>query len=207
MAQKVGPDSPQGTGSTYGTMHSKEGPQRRIRISVCSSSKEESVSGFRHYLQTLRDRRQDLIESVEFHPLPYNNIDKYKFPEDKKVDVMLLCHSIHNRRFAITDVDDALYNKYLRYCTKKLGQERVAVIAHDFEDLGEEAEKRRMESFRSAQPTTFEQAALAFTAGRLDGSQPEISEENLQKLEHFFNNAASQRSSNTSHPCNCCVIV
>ena len=53
--------------------------------------------------------------------LPYCSLEDYQFPDPGEIGVMILCHSIENRRFAITDVLDSLYDEFLCYCKSVLG--------------------------------------------------------------------------------------
>ena len=59
-------------------------------------------------------------KQVKFIQLPYNDLDSFRLDEEGLHGV-ILCHSIHNRRFAITDVLDALYDKFLPHAKKLYG--------------------------------------------------------------------------------------
>ncbi|XP_071495470.1 uncharacterized protein [Diadema antillarum] len=139
-----------------------------VIVGVCSSSGRESIRAFQSQLRS----EQEVV--VKFIELPYNNLDAYRLKRDC-ADKVILCHSIHNRRFAITDVVDSLYDKFLNHAKGTFGKENVAVIAHDFpqpESGDGEARKRltkvRMASFHIKQPTTFQCTDLALTCGKLD---------------------------------------
>ena len=91
---------------------------RKVKVAVYSGSREENVAGL---IQEIRDRMPGCVEEVKFVQLPYNISDMLKMKLDKKY-YMLLCHSINNRRFSITNVTDALYDDFLRKAKKKLGK-------------------------------------------------------------------------------------
>ena len=95
---------------------------RPIFVSICTSAHEYNVKGLMTRLTELKTIQPHLIADVRFRELPYNNIDSFKFPSHDPVDVMVLCHSVHNRGFAITDVMNAIYDKYLKYCSKEIGE-------------------------------------------------------------------------------------
>ncbi|XP_072181302.1 uncharacterized protein [Diadema setosum] len=157
-------------------------------IGVCSSGPESSIKRLLHELRDISSRSGD---EVRFIQLPYNDLDSFKLPRDT-VDGIILCHSIHNRRFSITDVDDALYDKFLPRMAETFGRENVAVIAHDFpwpsnENLHTQVQDARMASFRIKQPTTFKSSALVLTSGRMDTIlQMDVGD--LEKLERFATN-------------------
>ncbi|XP_071504835.1 uncharacterized protein [Diadema antillarum] len=148
-----------------------------VSISVCTSSPESSVQGLLALLRSWQEAKPELIAEVKFHPLPYNDIDEYRFKYDDPVDVMILCHSIFNRRFAITDVMDALYDKYLDYCNTVIGKEKMVVIAHDFKSISDDANSSRQASFKITQPKAFDTTSLAITCGNLAKKEPEIRQE------------------------------
>lgn len=104
------------------------GPNRRqVSVTLCTSSYEFNIQGLLDHLRDLQQQTPHLIKNVTYHQLPYNNIDKHKFAKGNQVDVMILCHSIANRRFAITDVADACYDKFLPNCKKLLGDSSFTV--------------------------------------------------------------------------------
>ena len=93
-------------------------PESRIlQVYVCTSAKQFGVQAF---IDEFKVRFYDLVETVQYYELPDNDIDKFSF-KGKDIDIMLLCHSINDRRFAITDVQDAIYDKFLRNAAKTLG--------------------------------------------------------------------------------------
>ncbi|XP_071495471.1 uncharacterized protein [Diadema antillarum] len=157
-------------------------------IGVCSSGPESSIN---RLLRVLRDLSSRSGDEVRFIQLPYNDLDSFKLARGT-VDGIVLCHSIHNRRFSITDVDDALYDKFLPRMAETFGRENVAVIAHDFpwpsnENLHTQVQEARMASFRIKQPTTFDSSALVLTSGRMDAIlQMDVGD--LEKLERFVTN-------------------
>nr|XP_054773372.1 uncharacterized protein LOC129281463 [Lytechinus pictus] len=158
-------------------------PTRRVKVTVCSCSLEESVSGLIQYIQR---NLSDVVEHVEFRSLPYNirDIDKFDL---RGIDVLLLCHSIDNRRLSITDVTDALYDTFLPRAKKYLGKCKVGVIAHDF------PEDYKMSNFRSKQPTTFKCASLVLTGGQLSRDPVELTEKKLGDVKQFFYLASHPR--------------
>nr|XP_054773367.1 uncharacterized protein LOC129281456 [Lytechinus pictus] len=156
-------------------------PKRSVKVTVCSCSLRENVSGL---IQYIRKNISDVVtEEVEFKSLPYNisDIDKFRL---RGIDVLLLCHSIDNRGFLITDVTDALYDTFLPRAKKYLGKCKVGVIAHDFpEDC---LKDYKMSNFRSKQPTTFKCASLVLTGGQLSRDQVELTEKQLDDVRQFF---------------------
>ena len=85
---------------------SNQGP---VNIDVYSGSKEDNVQGF---LEQLPNKIQG-VGKVTFIQLPYN-VRKMNDVELTKGHFMILCHSINNRRLSITDVEDALYDTFLK---------------------------------------------------------------------------------------------
>ncbi|XP_071478357.1 uncharacterized protein [Diadema antillarum] len=183
-----GPDSVIRANSVTTTHCSDEGPAK-VSISVCTSSPESSVQGLLALLRSWQGAKPELIAEVKFHPLPYNDIDEYRFKYDDRVDVMILCHSIFNRRFAITDVMDALYDKYLDYCNTVIGKEKMVVIAHDFKSISDDANSSRQASFKITQPKAFDTTSLAITCGNLAKKEPEIRQEDRHALRRFIESA------------------
>ncbi|XP_071504862.1 uncharacterized protein [Diadema antillarum] len=163
--------------------------RRAVYISVCTSSPESSVQGLLDLLRRWQRAKSELIAEVKFHPLPYNDIDEYRFKDSDPVDVMILCHSIFNRRFAITDVADAQYDKYLDYCSKVIGRGKMAVIVYDFSTIDDPANSSRQEAFQSLQPKTFHTTSLAITCGNLAQTEPEIRQEDKEFLLKFIRDA------------------
>ncbi|XP_071495468.1 uncharacterized protein [Diadema antillarum] len=127
-------------------------------IGVCDSGQESSIKSLLHELRDLSSRSGG---EVRFIQLPYSDLDSFELARGI-VDGIILCHSIHNRRFSITDVDDALYDKFLPR------------MAETF-------------CFRIKQPATFECSKLAITCGRLD-STLEIDIEDRENLAVFLQN-------------------
>ena len=87
------------------------------RVSVCTSANAINVQGF---IKELPGKFPDLDLDVQYYELPYNDIDHFEI-KGSDVNIMILCHSINNRRFAITDVLDALYDKFLPNSANILG--------------------------------------------------------------------------------------
>ncbi|XP_071478342.1 uncharacterized protein [Diadema antillarum] len=163
---------------------------RSVSISVCSSSPESSVRGLLDLFDFWKREAHGKIAQVKFIPLPYNDIDQYKFKENDPVDVMILCHSIFNRRFAITDVADALYDKYLSYCSTVIGSGKMAVIVYDFSTIDDAAYSSRQVAFKNLQPKTFNTTSLAITCGNLSQKEPEIRLGDMALLRSFIRDAA-----------------
>ncbi|XP_071507171.1 uncharacterized protein [Diadema antillarum] len=159
-------------------------------IGVCDSGQESSIKSLLHELRDLSSRSGG---EVRFIQLPYSDLDSFELARGT-VDGIILCHSIHNRRFSITDVDDALYDKFLPRMAETFGKNNVAVIVYDFPwHTHKGSEERssihhvRMDSFRIKQPTTFECSELAITCGRLDTTL-EIDIEDRENLAVFLQN-------------------
>ena len=79
-----------------------------------TSSLTSSVDALKQRLEELCSTLIGIVGEIRTLNLPYSGIDSYRFSNDEHFDVMILCHS--NRRFAITDVVDFLYDKFLAYC-------------------------------------------------------------------------------------------
>nr|XP_054773373.1 uncharacterized protein LOC129281464 [Lytechinus pictus] len=158
-------------------------PTRRVKVTVCSSSLMETVSGLIQYIQ---QKLPDVVEKVEFRSLPYNISDIDKF-DLRGIDVLLLCHSIYNRRFSITDVTDALYDRFLPRAKKYFGKGKVGVIVHDFSEnhLSEDKIPSKMSTFRHTQPTTFQCASLVLIGGQLSHDLVELTNEQRSDLRQF----------------------
>ena len=88
-----------------------------IEVTICSGSYERSVNGLLEYIS---QEMRDVVKSVSFKQLPYN-IREMNHMSLEGIDVMVLCHSIHNRGLALTDLDDSLYDKFLKKAREKLG--------------------------------------------------------------------------------------
>ncbi|XP_071507182.1 uncharacterized protein [Diadema antillarum] len=158
-------------------------------IGVCSSALETNVGSVLSLLRKLEG-----VE-VKFIKLPYNDLDNFRLTAGS-VDGIILCHSIHNRRFSITDVLDAHYNKFLPHARDVLGKQNVAVIGHDFawpltskETRGKgdhSAQKKAlMNSFRVTQPTAFECSSLTLVCGKLDSTGLHMDKEDQDMLIEF----------------------
>ena len=99
--------------------------KRSVTVTIATSSLTSGVDALLLELRTLRNREAGLIKDVKVLQLPYSGLEKYRFTEE--VDVLILCHSIENRRFAITNVVDSLYDEFLTYCCKNLGKSLIPV--------------------------------------------------------------------------------
>ncbi|XP_030840907.1 uncharacterized protein LOC115923752 [Strongylocentrotus purpuratus] len=180
------------------TSHTTPSP-RRISVSVCSSAYEHNVKGFVSKLTELQTRQPRLIADVRFRSLPYNDIDSFKFPSSDPVDVMVLCHSVQNRGFSITNVLNALYEKHLQYCHDVIGKKKLAVIVHDFSDCKPKTLEVRMESFRRSQPLAFELVDTVIVCGSLEvPGKIEMRDEDITRLTTFFKQARYEPKENTA---------
>ncbi|XP_063963662.1 phospholipid phosphatase homolog 1.2 homolog [Lytechinus pictus] len=140
----------------------------RPTVRVCSSALTSNIQGF---IDELKHRLNDYVVGIDHVILPYSDLDSFKPTGWNKTDVVILCHSINNRRLSITDVTDALYNEFLKMVTKHCGKDSVIVIAHDFEWKEDQLPKAREDieaTLRIKQPTTFKCAGTVILAGKLD---------------------------------------
>eukprot|EP00057_Strongylocentrotus_purpuratus_P028226 XP_011682700.1 PREDICTED: uncharacterized protein LOC105446943 [Strongylocentrotus purpuratus] len=167
--------------------------KREVTITLMTSCQLSSIEGLKKKLITLQRARPDLIEAVKVLQLPYSRLHYYTFTED--VDIMVLCHSVENRPFAITNVTDSLYDEFLNYCNKELGKERIAVIAHDFSHDEDEVRAMKMDTFKNTQWSTFEKAGLVMICGRMDKT-PEIQEKDWNSLVKFLEDASKSSPAN-----------
>lgn len=71
-------------------------------------------------IQQVEGEMRDVVGSMTFQTLPYNirDIDAFEF---RGIDVLLLCHSIENRRLSLTNVTSALYDVFLPRAKNYLG--------------------------------------------------------------------------------------
>ncbi|XP_030834976.1 uncharacterized protein LOC105445386 [Strongylocentrotus purpuratus] len=161
-----------------------------VKVCVCSGSLSKNVEGL---IQLIKHNMKDVVETVRYEPLPYNVSDMEKL-DLSGIDVLLLCHSIENRRFSITNVTDALYDGFLQRAKNYLGQSKVGVIAHDFPegDLSSEKLSSKMASFRYTQSTTFKCASLVLIGGQLAEDPVQLTRTQRDHLRQFFCAAASQ---------------
>eukprot|EP00057_Strongylocentrotus_purpuratus_P024514 XP_011678988.1 PREDICTED: uncharacterized protein LOC100888403 [Strongylocentrotus purpuratus] len=165
---------------------------RRISISVCSSAYEHNVKGFMSKLTELQ-----MITDVRFRSLPYNDINSFRFLSNDPVDVMVLCHSVQNRGFSITNVLNALYEKHLQYCHDVIGKKKLAVIVHDFSDCQPKILDARMESFRRSQSLTFELVDTVIVCGSLEKpGNIEMRDDDMTRLTTFFEQARYEQKEN-----------
>ncbi|XP_071507184.1 uncharacterized protein [Diadema antillarum] len=171
-------------------------------IGVCTSALETNIQAL------LTRLRETSNADIKFVQLPYNDVGSYRL-DSRNMDGIILCHSIHNRRFAITDVTDALYDEFLPRAMRVFGKDNVAVIVHDFKwpfGDGESVEghdrvkKTLMTSFKG-QPTTFQCSKLALICGRLDGII-QMDDDDLQLLQEFMANCHREQTGGEDK-CNC----
>ncbi|XP_011679951.1 uncharacterized protein LOC105445735 [Strongylocentrotus purpuratus] len=170
---------------------------RRPRVSVCSSAQVHNNQAF---IDELHLKFTEIVGDVRYFELPYNDIDHFLF-RNTGIDVMILCHSIQNRRFAITDVMDALYDKFLYNAVRAIGKPKICILVHDFkaEDLNTVKKYRtRIEAFQSQQPTTFKCANLVMMGGKLD-ERVEIGDHQWEELRAFLIDAGQSPESIPSY--------
>ena len=106
---------------------------KKPRVGVCSSAVPTNVEGF---IVEFRARFEGIIESAEFIKLPYSRLDEdfdlEATVDEQRIDVLILCHSINNRRLSLTDVTDALYDKFIPRASRKVGKELISLNMFDF---------------------------------------------------------------------------
>eukprot|EP00057_Strongylocentrotus_purpuratus_P021867 XP_011676341.1 PREDICTED: uncharacterized protein LOC100891260 isoform X3 [Strongylocentrotus purpuratus] len=155
-------------------------------IGICTSALRSNIKALIAKVSCLTN------VTVRFIELPYNGLDSFRL-SSAGLDGVIICHSINNRRFAITDVMDALYDKFLPHVKQELGKGNVYVVAHDFPwpmtSTGSSKDHAKikeshMVNFRSNQPTTFECCDLAMICGKLD-HQVDMDKEDWTQLEAF----------------------
>lgn len=92
--------------------------EKKVDVCVCSGSHSDNVQGL---IQQIQEDMPDVVKTVRFQTLPYNIRDMNAF-DFRGIDVLLLCHSIENRRFSLTNVTDALYDGFLPEAKKFVGE-------------------------------------------------------------------------------------
>nr|XP_054749885.1 uncharacterized protein LOC129255562 [Lytechinus pictus] len=166
-------------------MESQSSKPRQITIGICTSALKSNIEAF---IEKVKSRPN---VAVKFIQLPYNDLDSFRLPSEE-LDGVIICHSINNRRFAITDVTDALYDKFLPHVQNKIGKENVCVIAHDFRwPMGPtgsanhtKVKETYMVSFKRNQSTTFKCSKLAIICGSLD-KHVEVDGTDWKHLQNF----------------------
>ncbi|XP_063953234.1 uncharacterized protein LOC129255563 [Lytechinus pictus] len=155
-----------------------------VTIGICTSALKSNIEAFINKVKSLPN------VAVKFIQLPYNDLDSFRLSSEG-LDGVIVCHSINNRQFAITDVMDALYDKFLPHVKQVFGKDNVCVIVHDFSwpmgsgrDGHTKVKGTYMNTFRYKQFTTFECAKLATICGRQD-KVIEMDEEDFKKTEDF----------------------
>ncbi|XP_054750361.2 uncharacterized protein LOC129256099 [Lytechinus pictus] len=158
---------------------------RKVKVAAYSGSVENNVAG----LTEIREKMADCVEEVKYVQLPYNISDMQKMKLDKNY-YMLLCHSINNRRFSITNVTDALYDGFLMKSKKRLGRRKIGVIAHDFDpaQLSSDKLNSRMDSFKTIQERTFRKSILQLIGGQLSQTPVEINNDQWEELGKYLRN-------------------
>nr|XP_054763670.1 uncharacterized protein LOC129270299 [Lytechinus pictus] len=142
-------------------------------IYICTSYGLHSIKGLIEMVQNSVKQCDSSCEIKETE-LPYSRLDDFKFPsEPSKRDAMILCHSVNNRGFSITDVPNSLYNVFLKYCNQLFGKDRVAVIVHDF-ICSQEILKINLQQFERTQPTAYKSAGFVALAGDLNTSDAKL---------------------------------
>ncbi|XP_072176584.1 uncharacterized protein [Diadema setosum] len=161
---------------------------RRISVTVCGSQREVCVSGFIEFLQKSYPQ---IIADVKYEEIPYNSIDSFRF--SGPVDVVILVHSIYNRRMAITNVPDALFNKFLPMAKRLVGHEKLAILVHDMSyPIDRKEMDQRMCSFHDLQPLAFQCSDLVMTCGKLDDKQPiQIDDMEMTRMKMFLEHTQS----------------
>ncbi|XP_063963960.1 uncharacterized protein LOC135156205 [Lytechinus pictus] len=160
----------------------------KLRLAVCAAGHRGRVQGLLDMLLRIYPELE-----VEYHELPYNrnDIDDFKLPSD--TNLVLLCHSIGNRRIVITDVQGALYDEFLNYTAETVGRDRVCIIVHDFtsiEDLSKpDRYKLKMEQLRNQQGKAFKNSYLVMMCGKICGPGVQLLQRNLNDLDVFLRNA------------------
>eukprot|EP00057_Strongylocentrotus_purpuratus_P005171 XP_003730359.2 PREDICTED: uncharacterized protein LOC100893300 [Strongylocentrotus purpuratus] len=163
---------------------SKVWPTRIPSIYICTSSSTRSIHWLKKKLQTSSDSSRCVVLELE---LPFNRLEDFQFPSEvNRTDAMILCHSVHNRGFSITDVQNSIYDEFLKNCNQVFGRDHMVVVVHDFPFM-KEALKGQMETFQSMQPTTFKMAGLVVLAGKLDDTEVQLCQDDLTQLEKFVN--------------------
>ena len=105
-----------------------------------TSSYPKSVAALKLRLeQTLRTA--GISQLIVIEQLPYCDLPTYRFPDDKP-DVMILCHSVEYRRFAITDVQDSMYDEFLQYCKATIGKDKKRIKLSKRETLKFKVDER-----------------------------------------------------------------
>eukprot|EP00057_Strongylocentrotus_purpuratus_P008347 XP_011662821.1 PREDICTED: uncharacterized protein LOC105437660 [Strongylocentrotus purpuratus] len=172
---------------------------KKVDVCVCSGSHSDNVQGL---IQQIEEDMTDVVRSVRFQTLPFNmrNMDAFDF---SGMDVLLLCHSIDNRGFSLTNVNGALYDGFLQKAKKYVGKSKVGVIAHDFPEEVRTAENlsSRMESFRTQQKTSFTTSSVVLIGGRLNQVPVELNQEQINELEQFFRFASSPPPEEAAEVC------
>ncbi|XP_071476296.1 uncharacterized protein [Diadema antillarum] len=165
---------------------------RKPRVLVCTSSLQSNVQGF---IDCITREFGHLATDFQFCQLPYNDVSDFSF-RDLPVDVVILCHSIHNRRMAVTDVTDALYDIFLPNASRLLGKNNIGVIVHDMPsekmDTSDKYEQQ-IGFLKTTQPTTFACASLVAMAGNLGPSSPELFGDSLIQIEQFLRGTSPRR--------------
>ncbi|XP_041473808.1 uncharacterized protein LOC121422706 [Lytechinus variegatus] len=142
-------------------------------IFICTSYGLHSIKGLTEMVQNSVKQCYSSCEIKETE-LPYSGLDDFKFPsEASKRDAMILCHSVNNRGFSITDVPNSLYNVFLKYCNQLFGKDRVAVIVHDFE-CSQEILTINLQQFERTQPTAYKLAGFVALAEDLNTSDARL---------------------------------
>ncbi|XP_072181264.1 uncharacterized protein [Diadema setosum] len=157
-------------------------------IGVCTSDIQTNIQAL------LTRLRETSNADIKFVKLPYNDVGSYPL-DSMNVDGIILCHSKHNRGFAITNITDALYNGFLSNAKRVFGKDNVAFIGFDYKwpfGDGESAgharvKETRMAHLKSTQPTIFECSKHALICGRLD-ERVEMDEDDWQLLREFTDN-------------------
>ena len=86
------------------------------------------TSSYLHEVAALVQKIRDLskilyfIGDVNDLQIPYVGLDSYRLPTSENKNVVILCHSVQNRRLAITDVEGSLYENLLKQSSAVMGK-------------------------------------------------------------------------------------
>nr|XP_054763353.1 uncharacterized protein LOC129269937 [Lytechinus pictus] len=142
-----------------------------------------TILGFKERLKTMCDPCRNILQEQE---LPHCGLDEFRLPsEASRRDAVILCHSVQNRGLAITDVENSIYDEFLKQCNAVCGKGHVCVIVHDFE-FNPGASEGSRETLQTRQPMTFKMAGLIILAGKLVDGEPQISPDDVKQLGNFI---------------------
>ncbi|XP_041474075.1 uncharacterized protein LOC121422902 [Lytechinus variegatus] len=157
--------------------------RRKPHIYLCTSMDPSTISGLKEHLKPKCDPCRSILQEQE---LPHGGLDEFRLPpEASRRDAVILCHSVQNRGLAITDVENSIYEEFLKHCNAVFGKGHVCVIVHDFE-FNSGALKGSRAILQTRQPMTFKMAGLIILAGKLADGELQISKEEIEQLKNFI---------------------